>query len=319
VQPSRLTDIRSIPKRTMFRVRARQSVMSWSNDGAMARARSKQATCSQSATIGVIDARRGFVSSELGRCVNGMTGGLSNPSDKVGNFVNEGRVIEENDALAVQDKVATDHRMMINANLALLHRLLSIIEARSGDESAVITLGVRVFNSSAAALYLTRSGYYQPALMLVRDLIEVADLLDYFLHDKGAIEQWRKLLGREHWRKFSPSSIRNALNKRDMLDRDVRKEYYSMLSEAGTHASLRGVNLLMKDGKVRVGPFSDQKVNQAVFSLLPLAVSFATQIFMRHFEGIEDDSLNHIIVGYNQIFLAWQRRHLSAAVFRLDG
>ena len=96
----------------------------------------------------------------------------------------------------------------------------------------------------------------------------------------------------------------------------MRKEYYSILSEAAVHASLRGVNLLEKDGKVRVGPFSGQKVSQAVFSLLPLFVSFATQVFVRHFEGIEDNSFDHMAITYDQIFLAWQRKYFPGAVFR---
>jgi hypothetical protein len=234
------------------------------------------------------------------------------------NFGDEVRVVEENDAILVESEVIADHCTIINATLALLSHFFNVRAANTADESSLMGLGARVYNSAAAALYLTRSGYYQTALMLLRDLIESTNLLDYFLTHKTDIVKWRTLPEKQRRKLFDPAPIRDALQARDQLPRDLRKEYYALLSECAVHATFRGVNVLAKDGKRMVGPFSDRQLVEGVLSFLPLLVTFGAQVFLRHFDDVEDAEYLRALVTYNGIFLAWQQKHLPNAVFR-DG
>lgn len=231
-------------------------------------------------------------------------------------FIDVDAVVRENDALTAHDEAIEDHRVMINVNLALMGKLIEVRQPRTSDESTLMGLGARIFNSSAAALQLTRSGFYQTAFMLLRDLIETSNLLDYFLTYKGEIARWRTSSERQRIKAFSPKSIRDALNSRDQLERDVRNEYYALLSESAVHATYRGLHLLRKDDKMIVGPFADRRLTEAVYALLPLLVSFGAQLVMRHFDDTDDEGFLRTVLTYNTIFLAWQKKHLPQAVFR---
>ncbi len=232
------------------------------------------------------------------------------------NVVDEIRVVEENDAFLRESEAIGDHCAVINATLVLLNHFFNVRVANTADESSLIGLGARVYNSSAAALYLTRSGYYQTALMLLRDLIESTNLLDYFLTHKSDIVKWRTLPAKQRRKLFDPAPIRDALQARDQLPRDLRKEYYAELSEVAVHATFRGVNLLARDGKRMVGPFADRERVEGVLSFLPLLTTFGAQAFLKHFEDVEDPDYLRALVAYNGIFMAWQKKHHPNAVFR---
>ncbi len=240
----------------------------------------------------------------------------SGSSHPISDLIDCTLVMQANDALAAQSPSVADHRAMVNVNLALLSKFFEVREAKTGDENTIMLLGARVFNSSATALHLALSGYYQTAFMLLRDLIEVTNLLDYFLTNRLAIAHWRNASDRQLRKLFSPKTIRDALNARDQITRDVRNEYYSALSETAVHATFHGVRLLMHDDKIMVGPFSSMPLLESVLSLLPMFSSFGTQVFMRYFPDITDPAYLHTVSSYNAIFVAWQKKHVPHAVFR---
>jgi hypothetical protein len=64
--------------------------------------------------------------------------------------------------------------------------------AHTGDDELTIQLlGIRLFNSAAGAVQGLMSGHYQNSVMLVRDLLEVSFLLDYFRSNRERIAEWR--------------------------------------------------------------------------------------------------------------------------------
>ncbi len=235
---------------------------------------------------------------------------------EISDFIDCAPVLKANNALAVQDESIADHRAMVNVNLVLLSKLFEVRAAKTIDENTIMLLGARVFNSSAAALHLTLSGYYQTAFMLLRDLIEVTNLLDYFLTNQHSIAQWGKASDRQRRKLFSPKAIRDALNARDKMTRDVRNEYYSMLSEVAVHATFQGIRLLVQKDKIIVGPFSSASLMASVFSLLPMFSCFGAQVLLRHFADITDLDYLKTLAEYNAIFSAWQKKHIPHAVFR---
>src|SRR3546814_3037288 len=81
------------------------------------------------------------------------------------------------------------------------------------DQLTLGNLGIRCFNSLAACLKLALSGYYQAATLHIRDLLEVAFLLDHFSTNPALVTEWRTLPERDRERKFSALAIRQALDR----------------------------------------------------------------------------------------------------------
>jgi hypothetical protein len=92
-----------------------------------------------------------------------------------------------------EEKLRAEALTIIEANSGLKKRLVAVERAltlifafthdythQSEDELTLQFLGIRLFNTSASALKLGLSGYYQPALSLLRDVLEVGFLIHYF-------------------------------------------------------------------------------------------------------------------------------------------
>ena len=152
-------------------------------------------------------------------------------------------------------------------------------KARSNDELTIQYLGIRLFNAAAASIKLVLSGYPQLALAQIRDVVEVAFLLDYFLTSPGEINVWRTADNKDRKGKFSPVRIRMALDERDGNKEKKRAKVYATLSENATHATYAGFALTSKDGLGHVGPFVDERklrvwTQEMALRLVPAACSF---------------------------------------------
>jgi hypothetical protein len=129
---------------------------------------------------------------------------------------------------------------------------------RDDDERAVRILGIRLFNGVASALKLLLAGYYQTSALQQRDLLETLFLLDYFRIDQSLIAEWRTSSEKERLRKFRPSIVRDALDKRDNLKSRKRQEEYITLCNLAGHPTADGfVMLRTASGGHNCGPFSD--------------------------------------------------------------
>ncbi len=126
------------------------------------------------------------------------------------------------------------------------------------DERTVRILGIRLFNGMASALKLLLAGYYQTSALQQRDLLETLFLLDYFRIDKGLISEWRTSSEKERLKKFKPSAVRDALDKRDNFKTRKRQEEYIALSNLAGHPTADGfVMLRTASGDHDCGPFTN--------------------------------------------------------------
>lgn len=156
-------------------------------------------------------------------------------------------------------------------HLDLMERTMDILDMLrqhhedTDDGKTIVQLGMRCFNSFAAAWKLTASGYYQAAVATLRDLIETSELVDYF---HGAPEQmavWRKADPKQLVREFGPSVIRKALDDRAGLGKSRREQIYKMFCTLGSHPTLNGFAMLRPNGMDAViGPFVDMKLLRPV-------------------------------------------------------
>ena len=137
------------------------------------------------------------------------------------------------------------------------------------DKLTIQLLGIRLFNTSASALKLLLSGYYQTAASHMRDGIETANLIDYFTIDPKLVSQWRDADDKERWKRFKPVAVRTALGKRDGVKMTERRdEVYKVFSTYASHANPKGLRLLRPtpNGLALIGPFFELTALTALFS-----------------------------------------------------
>jgi len=161
------------------------------------------------------------------------------------------------------------HLYMIEQAMNLLHGLLPEKGNPDGDQLTLGNLGIRCFNALASCVKLSLSGYYQAAAIHIRDVLEVAFLLDHFTSDRTLVTQWRTGSDRDRKKQFSPLAIRQALDDRDQFTGQKRKAAYEQLCKLAGHATPEGAVMLApnpSEKTVHCGPFLEITALQAVLS-----------------------------------------------------
>ena len=186
---------------------------------------------------------------------------------------------KESLAMLAADSARAEMLFLVTNAMGILFGFIHDTKARSDDELTIQYLGIRLFNAAAASIKLALSGYSQLALAQIRDVVEVAFLLDYFLTSPGEINVWRAADKKDRKGKFSPVRIRVALDERDGNKEKKRDKVYATLSEYATHATYAGFALTNKDGLGHVGPFVDERklrvwTQEMALRLVPAACSF---------------------------------------------
>ncbi|WP_398482514.1 hypothetical protein [Tardiphaga sp.] len=149
------------------------------------------------------------------------------------------------------------HARMIEASMSTLDKEAKQHEHKDEDDLVMKMLAARMFNSAASTMRLLMTGYYQSAIMILRDILETAFLLDYFRSFPDRIPAWRQCTEEERRKKFSAVKIRTALDERDGAQGLRRAKDYNQLCELGTHPTYRGFGILTRQNSdlVNVGPF----------------------------------------------------------------
>ena len=92
---------------------------------------------------------------------------------------------KESLAMLAADSAHSEMLFIVANAMGVLFGFTHDTKARSDDELTIQYLGIRLFNAAAASIKLALSGYPQLALAQIRDVVEVAFLLDYFLTSSG--------------------------------------------------------------------------------------------------------------------------------------
>jgi hypothetical protein len=164
------------------------------------------------------------------------------------------------------------------------------IEGSNQDEETIQLFSLRLFNAAASALKLALSGYGQNAAAAIRDILEVAFLLNHFAIWPDKIIEWRDASDRDRKKNFSPREIRDSLDKRDGFTEQKRKKAYEDFCRLATHPTPIGFALLRPGGTgpARYGPFFDEKLLSGVIEEMAKAMLQAGQIIPRFFPDRND-------------------------------
>lgn len=119
-------------------------------------------------------------------------------------------------------------------------------------------LGIRVLNSMGAADELILQGFFQPAGIMIRDIVECAYLLDLFSRAPEHLPKWIALGQEAGLKEYKPGQVRDLLNAIDGIDRIARQTPYTFYSRYGTHPNSEAVGLIAPEGAVHIGPFVDE-------------------------------------------------------------
>ncbi len=215
------------------------------------------------------------------------------------------------------DQNLNDQLVIIQESLNMIFDVTKSYKTEDNIELTIQYIGARLFNSIGTAIKLMLSGYYQSSVMFQRDIVEIGFLLDYFLSDKSKIEEWIKSSRKERMDKFSPVTVRKALDNRDGFQEKKRQKIYKLMSEVATHPTYAGFKLLAPDGKVHLGPFFDAKYLRHLIHELALRVSNFTVIYISHFENLPSTFLK-VRVEYLVKIKEWAQKYLKSDLSHLD-
>jgi hypothetical protein len=123
---------------------------------------------------------------------------------------------------------------------------------------ALQVLGIRVLNSMGAADELILQGFFQPAAIMIRDIVECSYLLDLFSRAREHLPKWIALGQEAGLKEYKPGQVRDLLNAIDGIDRKARQAPYTFYSRYGTHPNSEAVGLIAPEAAVHIGPFVDE-------------------------------------------------------------
>jgi len=215
------------------------------------------------------------------------------------------------------DQNIKDQFVIIQESLNMIFGVTKSYKTEDKIELTIQYIGARFFNSIVTAIKLMLSGYYQSSVTLQRDIVEIGFLLDYFLSDKSKIEEWKNSPTKERMDKFSPATVRKALDDRDGFQGKKRQEIYKLMSEVATHPTYAGFKLLAPDGKVHLGPFFDAKYLKHLVHELALRVPHFTVIYISHFENVPSTFLK-VRVEFLAKMKNWAQKYLKSDLTHLD-
>jgi hypothetical protein len=165
----------------------------------------------------------------------------------------------------------------------LTHAIGTMLPATTDDQRAIQRLALRTFNNLGGAVRLVMAGYYQPAVMLIRDVFETAQLVELFSHKPERIAQFRTLSRKERRKRFSPSAVRDELDKMLAQGPSRRADMYSLLSRLAGHPDIDGFVMQQPVGHSDAawGPFVQAKMLEAAAGEAAKWAAFAGSSFLQ--------------------------------------
>ncbi len=174
-------------------------------------------------------------------------------------------LIDESDIEALNDS-ALRRSGLAQCNLAMASKAIDLLHAfaseeafNADDEITVIRLAIRVLNDAGACGKCALAGYYQQALSHIRDIIEVAFLLDLFQRKPDQIQIWREASEKDRKKLFKPVTLRETLDQLDGKKDKARQEAYAFYSGHGTHVTPH-LEIISPNSLTHIGPFPSEQI-----------------------------------------------------------
>lgn len=209
------------------------------------------------------------------------------------------------------DAALADHVQAVHDALDHLTVLLLVPSTPGTREHTLQLLAMRLFNVGACVLKLGLSGYYQVAWQLLRDSLEIVNLVDLFRIDPAALGKWQVADDNTLKREFGPAKVRLALEAHPDFAGQRRDRIYESFSGFAAHASYKGFALLAPGNTPKLGPFMDGKLLRALLEDFGPHFSHAALGIGMLFEDVEIQ-----IIEAKGAFLCKLRKYYAVHVRR---
>lgn len=213
------------------------------------------------------------------------------------------------------DEEMSDHLQAVHD--ALDHLVSVLLQATSSPDTDLHTaqlFGIRLFNVGAASVKVGLCGYYQQAWHLLRDSLEVVDLIDLFRADRTLIAVWRTADDRTLYKRFRPAEVRKALDGFPEYagQKQGRERIYSLLSKQAVHATYAGFRLVELQGGFRPGPAFDAQRLRALLQDLGRYLAHAALALsdLMGAEGLSTELLR-AKMGYLGVLRAYSDKYIK--------
>lgn len=174
------------------------------------------------------------------------------------------------------NEALSDHLQAVHDALDHLTVLLQVTSTPGSDTHTLQLFVIRLFNTGACALKIGLSGYYQTAFQIMRDSLELLNLVDLFRADPTMVSQWKAADDRKLKKDFSPAAVRKALGAFQQYSGQDRGKLYALFSEYTTHMTYKGFQLVATGDSPSLGPFFELKLLRAFLEDLGRHISHAT-------------------------------------------
>jgi hypothetical protein len=223
---------------------------------------------------------------------------------------NQNEVFHEQ--LIAENSVVRSHVEVIVAGLKLIQESVRASAVVTLDKTDLIRLrlAIRCFNSGAASLKLVRCGYWQPAGLVARDVLESMFLLDLFAGEPAEAVRWASMSDGERVNKFGPVHVRERLDQRDGNANQRRRAAYKRLSMYAAHPTPDGFTVISPNNNTITGPFCDAVRLKALIEELAQPMACVADI-VYHLVVIPNDSaLTSTRIQFRTIADQWRNRWL---------
>ena len=182
-----------------------------------------------------------------------------------------------------------DHLRAVHDAADHLNVLLQVKATPGDDQHTAQLFVIRLFNVGASALKLGLSGYYQQAFHLLRDSLELVNLVDLFAVEPNKISEWRLADDKTLRKSFGPAAVRQALDGHtEYVGQEAeRARLYALFSGHAAHMTYKGFNLVAPGNSPRMGPFFDEKLLRALMEDMGKHLSHAALGLGLLFEDVE--------------------------------
>jgi hypothetical protein len=127
----------------------------------------------------------------------------------------------------------------IGVALSTLYRLACCHFGCRGGDHQIEWLAGKFVNQAISVHRLVRAAQYDEALMLIRGMGEIVNLLWLFHQDQSEMAAWKSADRKTRLNRFGPGAVRSRLEKLSTLGAPIDNERYSALCEIATHPTPR--------------------------------------------------------------------------------
>ena len=199
------------------------------------------------------------------------------------------------------DTSLSDHLQAIHDSL---DHLLVLIRMESAPGSATHTLqllAIRLLNNTTCVVKLGLSGYYQVGFQLIREMLELVNLVDLFSVEADKLERWRTADDKTLMEVFGPVKVRLALEKHKRFKGQRRDGLYKTFSNYAAHPTYKGFQLIAPDNSPKIGGFFDVGLLSALLFEAGRHLSHATVALSSQFGDVNESVLKSKEVYLDQV------------------